>query len=246
VLIDSPILTPAACEGTSTLFETDYFDSKAYLSQSGQLYLVPACLAEDLIVTVVQRALERCAPELKTLERNTARLEKIRKPFPRLTYDEASVHLLQPEVADRARAQDAPPFVAGNDFGCFDGTVLTEGLDRPLMVTHYPAAIKAFYMQPDPDRPDRALCVDVLALDAYGEIIGGSQRIHDHDLLLRRLEEHRLPLEAFRWYLDLRRYGSVPHAGFGMGIERLVAWIGGVHHLCEAIPYPRTLNRIYP
>ena len=290
VLIDSPILTPAACEGTSTLFETDYFDSKAYLSQSGQLYLEPACqafgkvycfgptfraeksktrrhltefwmvepevayaglpemldLAEDLIVALVQRALDRCAPELKTLERDLTRLEKIRKPFPRLTYDEASARLLRPEVAERAKAQDAPPFVAGNDFGGFDETVLTEELDRPLMVTHYPAAIKAFYMQPDPVRPDRALCVDVLAPEGYGEIIGGSQRIHDHDLLLRRLEEHKLPIEAFRWYLDVRRYGSVPHAGFGMGIERVVAWIGGIHHLREAIPYPRTLNRLYP
>jgi asparaginyl-tRNA synthetase len=290
VLIDSPILTPAACEGTSTLFETAYFDTKAYLSQSGQLYLEPACLAfgkvycfgptfraeksktrrhltefwmvepeiawagldevtelaEDLVVDVVERALARCGPELRTLERDTRRLETIRRPFPRTTYDEAAARLVAPEVAARARAQDAPPFAPGQDFGGFDETVLTEGLDRPLMVTRYPAAIKAFYMEPDPDHPDRALCLDVLAPEGYGEIIGGSQRIHDHDLLLRRIQEHRLPIEAFRWYLDIRRYGSVPHSGFGMGIERLVAWIGGVHHLREAIPYPRTLNRLYP
>jgi asparaginyl-tRNA synthetase len=290
VLIDSPILTPAACEGTSTLFETDYFDQKAYLSQSGQLYLEPACmafgrvycfgptfraeksktrrhltefwmvepevayaelpdlldLAEDFIVALVTRSLDRCRTELTTLERDTARLEKIRKPFPRLTYDEAAALLLRPEVQARAREQDAPPFVLGNDFGGFDETVLTETLERPVMITHYPTRIKAFYMQPDAVRPDRALCVDVLAPEGYGEIIGGSQRIHDHDLLLRRIQEHGLPLEAFRWYLDIRKYGSVPHSGFGMGIERFVSWVAGIHHLREAIPYPRTLNRLYP
>ncbi len=290
VLIDSPILTPAACEGTSTLFETDYFGDAAYLSQSGQLYLEPACmafgkvycfgptfraeksktrrhltefwmvepevayadlpdlldLAEDFIVSLVARALDRCRPELKILERDTARLEAIRKPFPRLTYDEAGAILSRPEMVARAKAQDAPPFQTGSDFGGLDETLLTEGLDRPLMITHYPAAIKAFYMQPDPDDPGRALCVDILAPEGYGEIVGGSQRIHDHDLLLRRIEEHGLPVKAFQWYLDIRRYGTVPHAGFGMGIERFVAWIGGVHHLREAIPYPRTLTRIYP
>jgi asparaginyl-tRNA synthetase len=289
-LIDSPILTPAACEGTSTLFETDYFGQKAYLSQSGQLYLEPACmafgkvycfgptfraeksktrrhltefwmvepevayatlddvmaLAEDFVVTLVARALERCGPELKTLERDVARLESVRTPFPRLTYDEAAARLTRPGIAERARAQDAPPFVPGDDFGGFDETVLTEEFDRPVMITRYPAAIKAFYMEPDPADPSRALCVDMLAPEGYGEIIGGSQRIHDHDLLLRRIEEHRLPLEAFRWYLDIRKYGSVPHGGFGMGIERFVAWVGGVHHLRETIPYPRTLNRLTP
>jgi len=286
----SPILTPAACEGTSTLFETDYFDRKAYLSQSGQLYLEPACmafgrvycfgptfraeksktrrhltefwmvepevayadlddlleLAEDFIVTLVGRALERCRPELATLERDITRLERVQKPFPRLTYDEAAAVLMRPEVQARAREQDAPPFVPGSDFGAFDETVLTETLERPVMITRYPAKIKAFYMQPDPQNPDRALCVDVLAPEGYGEIIGGSQRIHDHDLLLRRIQEHGLPLEAFRWYLDIRRYGSVPHAGFGMGIERFVSWVAGIHHLREAIPYPRTINRLYP
>ena len=290
VLIDSPILTPAACEGTSTLFETDYFGQKAFLSQSGQLYLEPACmafgkvycfgptfraeksktrrhltefwmvepeiayaglaeildLAEDFITALVARALDRCRTELKTLERDTARLERIQKPFPRMTYDEASAILTRPEIQDRARQQDAPPFVPGDDFGGFDETVLTESFEKPVMVTHYPASIKAFYMQPDPAAPDRALCMDVLAPEGYGEIIGGSQRIHDHDLLLQRIQEHKLPVEAFQWYLDIRRYGSVPHAGFGMGIERLVSWIGGVHHLRETIPYPRTLNRLYP
>ena len=290
VLIDSPILTPAACEGTSTLFETDYFDRKAYLSQSGQLYLEPACmafgrvycfgptfraeksktrrhltefwmvepevayadlddlldLAEDFVVTLVARALDRCRPELTTLERDITRLERIQKPFPRLTYDEAAAVLMRPEIQSRARGQDAPPFVPGSDFGAFDETVLTETLERPVMITRYPTKIKAFYMQPDPQNPDRALCVDVLAPEGYGEIVGGSQRIHDHDLLLRRIQEHGLPLEAFRWYLDIRRYGSVPHAGFGMGIERFVSWVAGIHHLREAIPYPRTLNRLYP
>jgi asparaginyl-tRNA synthetase len=290
VLIDSPILTPAACEGTSTLFATDYFGDTAYLSQSGQLYLEPACLAfgkvycfgptfraeksktrrhltefwmvepevafadladlmdlaEDFVVELVGRVIERCGPELRVLERDPARLEAVRKPFPRLTYDEAAAILVRPDTKARARAQDAPPFKPGSDFGGFDETVLTEGFDRPVMITHYPAAIKAFYMQPDSRDPGRALCVDVLAPEGYGEIIGGSQRIHEHDLLLRRIEEHGLPVKAFQWYLDVRRYGTVPHSGFGMGIERFVAWVGGVHHLREAIPYPRTLNRLYP
>ena len=290
VLIDSPILTPAACEGTSTLFETDYFDRKAYLSQSGQLYLEPACmafgkvycfgptfrseksktrrhltefwmvepevaylelpglldLAEEFVTTLVRRVLDRCGPELRTLERDVARLEKVTRPFIRMTYDEAAALLETKANQDRAREQNAPPFVRGNDFGGLDETILTESVERPVMVTHWPAAIKAFYMQPDPANPDRALCVDVLAPEGYGEIIGGSQRIHDHDLLLRRIQEHQLPVEAFQWYLDARRYGTVPHAGFGMGVERFVAWVAGIHHLRETIPYPRTLNRLYP
>jgi asparaginyl-tRNA synthetase len=290
VLIDSPILTPAACEGTSTLFETDYFDSKAYLSQSGQLYLEPACMAfgkvycfgptfraeksktrrhltefwmvepevayaelpdlleltEDFICELVSRALDRCAPELATLERDVTKLETVRKPFPRITYDDAAEILSRPEVVERARAQDAPVFRPGTDFGGFDETALTAEFDRPLMVTHFPTAIKAFYMEPDPQRPDRALCLDVLAPEGYGEIVGGSQRIHDHDLLLRRIREHDLPEEPLRWYLDIRRFGTVPHSGFGMGLERFVSWICGIHHLREAIPYPRMLNRLYP
>ena len=290
VLIDSPIFTPAACEGTSTLFETDYFGDKAYLTQSGQLYLEPAAaafgkvyclgptfraeksktrrhltefwmlepevafaelddileLAEELVVAVVGRCLERRRTELRVLERDLGRLESVRKPFPRLTYDDAA-KLLQGEAA-RARAQEtgAPPFEHGNDLGAADETFLGEQFDRPVMITRYPAEVKAFYMQPDPDDPSKALCVDMIAPEGYGEIIGGSQRIHDYDLLLRRLEEHGLPRKAFEWYLDLRRYGSVPHSGFGMGIERVVTWITGIHHLRETIPYPRTIQRIYP
>ena len=290
VLVDSPMFTPAACEGTSTLFETDYFGQKAYLTQSGQLYLEPACmafgkvycfgptfraeksktrrhltefwmvepevayaelpdileLAEDLVCSLVARVLDRNREDLKMLERDTSALESVTKPFHRMTYNEASRILLDPAVQARAGEQGAPPFEPGNDFGGFDETILTEDLDRPVMVTHYPTALKAFYMQPDPVDATRALCVEVLAPEGYGEIIGGSQRIHDHDLLLSRIQAHQLPLEAFRWYLDIRKYGTVPHGGFGMGIERVVAWLGGVRHLRETIPYPRMLNRLYP
>ncbi|MGD8377617.1 MAG: asparagine--tRNA ligase [Acidobacteriota bacterium] len=279
-LVDSPILTPAACEGTSTLFETDYFGDRAYLSQSGQLYLEPACqafgkvycfgptfraeksktrrhltefwmiepevafadlddimeLAEDLVVHVVGRVLKARRPELEALERDIAPLEGIQKPFPRLSYDEAAALLVGRGTG----------FRPGDDFGAPDETALSEAYDRPIMVHRYPTDVKAFYMEPDPERPDRALCVDMIAPEGYGEIIGGSQRIHDLALLEKRIDEHELPREAFRWYLDARRYGAVPHSGFGMGIERVVGWIGGIHHLREAIPYPRTLNRLYP
>ena len=281
VRIDSPILTPAACEGTSTLFETQYTeDEKAFLSQSGQLYLEPAAaafgkvycfgptfraeksktrrhlrefwmvepevafleidglmdLAEDFVCELTGRVLERCREDLKRLERDTAKLESVKKPFPRFNYRDA-VEILN---------KKGFPVKFGDDFGGDEETALAADFDRPIMVTRYPASIKAFYMQPDPQTPERALCVDVLAPEGYGEIIGGSQRIHDHDLLLRRIQEQGLPLEAFRWYLDIRKYGSVPHAGFGMGIERFVSWVAGIHHLREAIPYPRTLNRLYP
>ena len=290
VLIDSPILTPAACEGTTTLFETDYFDKTAYLTQSGQLYLEPACmafgkvycfgptfraeksktrrhltefwmiepevafmelpglmeLAEQFVSYVAARVLERCAEELKLLERDVAKLEAIVPPFPRLTYDEAAAILLEPTAQKRMEEAGAPPFVAGSDFGGFDETLLTERFDRPVMVSHWPVEIKAFYMQPDTADPGKALCLDVLAPEGYGEIIGGSQRIHDHDLLLRRIEEHELPVDAFRWYLDIRKYGTVPHSGFGMGIERCVTWLCGITHLREAIPYPRQIHRLYP
>ena len=290
VLIDSPILTPNACEGTSTLFETPYFDATAYLTQSGQLYLEPACmafgrvycfgptfraeksktrrhltefwmiepevaflelpglleLAEEFISYIVGRALDRCKEELKVVERDTGLLEKVLPPFPRITYAEASRILTAPVAQAKMREAGAPAFAEGNDFGGFDETVLTQKFERPVMVTHWPAEIKAFYMQPDPADPSKALCVDVLAPEGYGEIIGGSQRIHDHDLLLARIREHNLPVEAFQWYLDIRKYGTVPHSGFGMGIERCVTWITGISHLREAIPYPRQINRIYP
>ncbi len=290
VLIDSPILTPAACEGTSTLFETDYFDDKAYLSQSGQLYLEPACmafdrvycfgptfraeksktrrhltefwmiepemawatlddvmqLAEEMVSYIVGRVLDRRREELKVLERDLTRLEAVTPPFPRLSYDEAAEILTRPENARRAEEAGAPPFVPGSDLGAMDETILGGMHDRPLMIHRYPAAVKAFYMEPDPARPDRALCVDVIAPEGYGEIIGGSQRIHDPELLRARIEAHGLPESAFRWYLDVRRYGTVPHAGFGMGIERVVGWICGTRHLREAIPYPRTIQRLYP
>jgi asparaginyl-tRNA synthetase len=290
VLIDSPMFTPAACEGTSTLFETDYFGEKAYLTQSGQLYLEPACmafgkvycfgptfraeksktrrhltefwmvepevafaelpeileLAEDLVCSLLARVLDKNREDLKVLERDVSKLENIAKPFHRMTYDEAAKILQDPAIRARSDAQGAPPFTPGGDFGGFDETVLTENLDRPVMVTHYPSDIKAFYMQPDPTNPSRALCVDVLAPEGYGEIIGGSQRIHDHDLLLERIREHQLPEEAFKWYLEIRKYGTVPHGGFGMGVERVVSWLGGIKHLREAIPYPRMLHRLYP
>ncbi len=290
VQIDSPILTPAACEGTTTLFETDYFEHKAYLTQSGQLYLEPACMAfgrvyccgptfraeksktrrhltefwmiepevaflelsglleliEEFVSSVVARVLERCAEQLKFLERDTAALEAVRPPFPRLSYGEAAALLGSAEAQAKMRDAGAPPFNAGSDFGAFDETLLTQGFDRPVMITHWPSAIKAFYMQPAPGDPRTALCVDVLAPEGYGEIIGGSQRIHDHDLLLSRIREHGLTEQAFGWYLDIRKYGTVPHAGFGMGIERFVTWICGIAHLREAIPYPRQIHRLYP
>ena len=280
VLIDSPILTPAACEGTSTLFETDYFGDPAFLSQSGQLYLEPAAaafgkvycfgptfraeksktrrhltefwmvepevaflefeglceLAEEFLCYLVGRVLDRCAGDLAVLERDTSLLENVQPPFPRVRYREAL------EVLDGQGM--AVPW--GEDFGAEHETKLAEQWDRPVMVTHYPIEAKAFYMQTAEDEPGTALALDVLAPEGYGEIIGGSQRIHDHDLLLRRIEEHDLPREAFQWYLDVRRYGTFPHSGFGMGIERCVAWLTGIRHLRETIPYPRMLYRIYP
>ena len=281
ILADTPIFTPAACEGTTTLFPVEYFEhEKAYLTQSGQLYneanamalgkvyafgptfraeksktrrhltefwmVEPEMayadlndvitLAEGLITSVVARVLDRRQKELKTLERNTSKLEAVKAPFPRLHYDEAAKILLDKGL----------PFQVGGDLGGTDETVLSEQFDRPVCVTHYPAAIKAFYMKPDPNEMDKALCVDVLAPEGYGEIIGGGQRLDDLDLLLQRIKEHDLPQEAFEWYLDLRRYGSVPHGGFGMGIERCVSWICGLEHVRETIPYPRMLYRIYP
>jgi asparaginyl-tRNA synthetase len=193
-------------------------------------------LAEGLVSSVVARVLDRRPGELRILERDTAPLEAVAGPFPRLTYDEAA-RLLQ----DRGL-----PFEHGTDLGGTDETVLSEQFDRPVCITHYPTSVKAFYMKPDAEQPDRALCVDVLAPEGYGEIIGGGVRLDDYDLLLKRLKEHDLPQEAFEWYLDLRRYGTVPHGGFGMGIERCVAWICKLEHVRETIPYPRMLYRLYP
>jgi asparaginyl-tRNA synthetase len=279
--VDTPIFTPAACEGTSTLFEVNYFDDeKVYLSQSGQLYneanamafgkvycfgptfraeksktrrhltefwmvepeMAYATLedvknvAEELVVFVVQRVLENRRAELAVLERDIRKLEAIKAPFPRMSYDDA-VKKLQEKGSE---------IQWGGDLGGTDETLVSEDLDRPLMVDRYPAQVKAFYFEPDPDRPDLALGVDVLAPEGYGEIIGGGQRIHDLDLLLKRLEDHNLPKETFDWYLDLRKYGSVPHAGFGMGVERCVSWICGLEHVRETIAYPRMLYRTRP
>ena len=281
ILADTPIFTPAACEGTTTLFPVQYFENEiAYLTQSGQLYneanamalgrvycfgptfraeksktrrhltefwmVEPEMayarlddvmdLAEALVVFVVQRVLEYRKAELKVLERDTSKLENVKVPFPRLSYDDAAKLLKEKGL----------PFEWGGDFGAPDETAISESFDRPVCVHRYPSAVKAFYMKPDPQRPEVALCVDVLAPEGYGEIIGGGERIDDYDLLVGRIEEHKLPKEAFEWYLDLRRFGSVPHGGFGMGIERVVSWICGIEHLREAIPYPRMLYRIYP
>jgi asparaginyl-tRNA synthetase len=193
-------------------------------------------LAEGLVVSVVGRVLDKRRRELTVLERETSKLESVRAPFPRISYDEAVKTLKDKGL----------PFEWGGDFGGPDETTLSEQYDRPVMVHRYPAAVKAFYMKPDPERPDVALGVDVLAPEGYGEIIGGGERLADLDLLLKRIEDHKLPKEAFEWYLDLRRYGSVPHGGFGMGIERVVAWICGLEHVRETIPYPRMLYRLYP
>jgi asparaginyl-tRNA synthetase len=279
-LIDTPIFTPNACEGTTTLFQTQYFDQTAYLAQSGQLYGEAAAaafgkiycfgptfraeksktrrhlmefwmvepemafaeltdamdLAERLLTTMVSRVLERRGPELSVLERDISKLEAVLSPLPRVTYQEA-IEVL---------ASKGKTIQFGDDFGGEDETVLAQAFDKPVIVHRYPSAIKAFYMESDPQSPDLALCMDVLAPEGYGEIIGGGQRIHDYDKLLSKIREHHLPEEAFRWYLDLRRYGSVPHAGFGMGIERVVAWICGLEHVRETIPFPRMLYTLYP
>ncbi len=283
---DPPILTPAACEGTSTLFELDYFGDPAFLTQSGQLYMEATALAlgkvysfgptfraeksktrrhltefwmiepevafmdldgdmqlaEAFITHIVTRVLEHHRADLKVIGRDISKIEAIQAPFPRLSYDEAHAMLDEAFKAGKLEA----PHVYGDDFGSPDETYISSQFSRPVMIHRYPAAIKAFYMQPDPVDPTKALCVDVLAPEGYGEIIGGSQRVDSYELLKARIEEHHLPLAAFEWYLDLRRYGSVPHAGFGMGIERVVAWLCGLDHVRETIPFARTLNRIYP
>jgi asparaginyl-tRNA synthetase len=193
-------------------------------------------LSENFISHIIRRVLENRKLELKTLERDTAPLEKIVPPFPRISYDEAA----------RLLKDKGLPFEYGSDFGGTDETVLSESFDKPVMVHRYPAAVKAFYMQPDPEDTTKALCVDVLAPEGYGEVIGGSQRIHDYNLLMQRIQEHKLPVDAFEWYLDLRKYGTVPHSGFGMGIERMVSWICKLDHVRETIPFPRMLYKIYP
>ncbi|MFC2164739.1 asparagine--tRNA ligase [Acidobacteriota bacterium] len=279
-LMDTPILTPSAVEGTTTLFETEYFDQKAYLSQSGQLYNEATAMAfgkvycfgptfraeksktrkhliefwmvepevafarlediiklgEDLIVYIMGRVLEKNHIELEILERDTKPLEQIKSPFPRLTYDEA---------VDEINAKGLK-MKWGADFGSPEETLISEIYDNPVSITHFPAKIKAFYMQPDEERPEVVLGVDVLASEGYGEIIGGGQRIHDLDLLEKRIKEYNLPREAYEWYLDLRKYGSVPHSGFGLGVERVLSWICKIKHIREAIPFPRLLYRIYP
>lgn len=280
IRVDCPILTPAACEGTTTLFETQYFEEKAYLSQSGQLYNEADAMAfgkvycfgptfraeksktrrhliefwmlepemawcdqeqnqrvqEELVSHMVQRVVERRRPELELLERDISKLENIKPPFPRISYDDAIAML-------KEAGHDVQ---WGDDFGAPDETLISSKYDRPVFVMNYPTSIKAFYMQPDPDRPEVVKCADVLAPEGYGEIIGGSQRIHDPELMLERMRQHNLGEDAYGWYMQLRKYGSVPHSGFGIGIERTVAWITGSEHIREMIPFPRLLNRLRP
>jgi asparaginyl-tRNA synthetase len=285
-LTDPPIITPAACEGTSTLFPVDYFDEQAFLTQSGQLYVEATAmalgkvysfgptfraeksktrrhltefwmvepevayaelddvmeLAEGLITFIVKRCLEKRRADLQTIGRDISKLEKIEAPFPRISYDDAVKNLQEGHAQGKLETK----FEWGGDLGSPDETYLSAQFDKPVMVHRYPAKVKAFYMEPDPQRPELALCVDVLAPEGYGEIIGGSQRMASYEMLLQRIHEHNLPEEAFKWYLDLRKFGSVPHGGFGMGIERAVAWICGLDHVRETIPFPRMLYRLYP
>jgi asparaginyl-tRNA synthetase len=280
LLLDSPIFTPNACEGTSTLFETEYFGSTAYLSQSGQLYQEAGALAfgktycfgptfraeksatrrhltefwmvepevafldmdglmdlcEDFLVAVVGHVVEHGRKHLEELGRDVARLEGVQKPFPRISYDEAC----------RQLAELGTPVEPEDDFGAPHETVLTQQYDRPIIVHRFPAAVKAFYMKSDPTNPLRALGCDVLAPEGYGEVVGGGVREDSLDVLVHRIKEHQLPMSAFEWYLDLRRYGSVPHAGFGAGLERLVTWMCGIPHIRESVPFPRTIDRLTP
>lgn len=280
-LMDPPILTPSSCEGTSTLFETEYFDlGKAYLTQSGQLYAEAGAmalgkvytfgptfraeksktkrhltefwmcepevafadlnddmdLAEEFLEYIVQTVIKEREEELKVLERDPKFLMNVKKPLPRISYDEA-VEILK---------KNGSEFEYGNDFGAPDETIISNQFDRPVMVHRYPSAVKAFYMKRDPENPKLALAVDVLAPEGYGEIIGGSQREDNIDLLIERIKEHDLPMKDFEWYLDLRRFGSVPHSGFGLGLERTVSWICGLEHIRETIPFPRMIYRNTP
>jgi asparaginyl-tRNA synthetase len=292
ISMDTPILTPAACEGTSTLFETEYFDEgKAYLSQSGQLYNEADIMAfgrvycfgptfraeksktrrhltefwmvepeaafcdleqlmeieEQFVTHIVQRVLRERKPELISLKRDLALLERITPPFPRLPYDDAAAILQDLHNAETdPEKKDLLKFEWGMDFGAPHEAALTGRYEKPVFVTGYPSAVKAFYMEPWPGRPEVCKSVDLLAPEGYGEIIGGSERMSDPDLLLKKIRQHELPEQDLRWYLDLRKFGSVPHSGFGMGVERTVAWICGIEHIREAIPYPRTIKRVYP
>ena len=280
-LTDAPVFTPAACEGTTTLFEVNYIDDqKAYLTQSGQLYVEATAaalgkvytfgptfraeksktrrhltefwmlepeaayahledmvqLSEGLVSAVVQSVVKNRARELATLERDVAKLEKIAPPFPRISYDDA-IKVLQ---------KAGNPAKWGDDFGGDEETIISKEFDKPVVIHRYPTAMKAFYMATDPERPELALSFDMIAPEGYGEIIGGGERLSSYETLVQRLREHNLPEESFQWYLDLRRYGSVPHAGFGLGLERTVAWICGTEHIREVIPFPRMLYRVYP
>ena len=279
-LVDAPIFTPSACEGTTTLFETQYFDDKAYLSQSGQLYMEAAAMAlgrvycfgpafraeksktrrhliefwmmepewawatledvialeERLLMATIGRVLDRCREEMKVIERDVTKLERVKAPFPRMHYNDAVKLLHEKGMA----------FEWGSDFGAPDETELSNRNDSPLFVTNYPAAVKAFYMEPDPTDPRLSLSCDCLAPEGYGEIIGGGQRMSSLDLLTRRIDEHALPQSAFEWYKDLRRYGSVPHSGFGIGVERTLAWLAGLEHVRESAAFARMLYRLTP
>ncbi|MBA7492803.1 Asparagine--tRNA ligase [subsurface metagenome] len=278
--IDAPILTPAACENTSTLFETKYFDQMAYLSQSGQLYNEATIMAfgkvycygptfraeksktrrhlmefwmiepemayfdwednmklqEDYVTYIVQTILNKRKSELEILNRDLSKLENIKPPFPKISYDKA-IDLLRKKGKDISW---------GEDFGGDEETIISESFDKPVFIHHYPMQCKAFYMKPDPERPEVSLSNDLIAPEGYGEIIGGGQRVDDIKLLVKKIKEHNLPVDAFKWYLDLRKYGTVPHSGFGLGIERIVAWICKLKHIRETIPFPRLLYRIYP
>jgi asparaginyl-tRNA synthetase len=279
-LTDAPIFTPSACEGTTTLFETQYFDEKAYLSQSGQLYMEATAaalgkvycfgptfraeksktrrhliefwmvepevafndlydnmeLAEQFVEYVVQRSIKNRAEELKVLERDVSKLEPVKGPFPRVHYDEAALMI----------KKENPNFIIGDDFGGTDETIISSKFEKPVFVHHYPAAIKAFYMKEDPEQAGKSMSCDLLATEGYGEIIGGGQREDNLEILQRKIKEHELQEKDFAWFMDLRRYGSFPHAGFGLGIERTVAWICGLPHVRETIPFPRLYGRSYP
>lgn len=289
--IDTPIITPSAAEGTSTLFEVDYFDDTAYLAQTGQLYNEANIMAfskvycfgptfraeksktrrhltefwmvepeiafcnlsqlmdveEAFVSYIVEETLARRGPELKLLERDLSKLENVKPPFPRISYDEALERIAAiREETDDPELKELLQIEWGDDFGSPHETELTKQFDRPVFVYGYPTEVKAFYMEPWPDRPEVCKSVDLLAPEGYGEIIGGSERMSDPDLLLEAIERHELPQEHYQWYIDLRRFGSVPHSGFGLGLERTVAWICGIDHIRETSPFPRTLKRMHP